>query len=150
MVKTLVTEIDIAATPQRVWQVLGDLAAYREWNPFIVEASGRLAAGDRLTLRMQPVGGRAMTLRPTLARVDEGALLRWTGRLGVPGLLDVDHRFVLEATGSGTHLTQEEDFRGLLVPFVAGTLDRGTRPAFVLMNEALKARAEQQVVSPRG
>jgi hypothetical protein len=41
MIKTLTTEIDIAATPQRVWQVLSDLTAHREWNPFIVQATGR-------------------------------------------------------------------------------------------------------------
>jgi uncharacterized protein YndB with AHSA1/START domain len=58
MIKTLTTEIDIAATPQRVWQVLSDLTAHREWNPFIVQATGRAAVGDRPTLRMQPVGGR--------------------------------------------------------------------------------------------
>jgi hypothetical protein len=36
------------------------------------------------------------------------------------------------------------------VPLVARTLDRGTLPAFVLMNEALKRRAEQPVSTPRG
>jgi uncharacterized protein YndB with AHSA1/START domain len=45
MIKTLTTEIDIAATPQRVWQVLSDLTAHREWNPFIVQATGRAAVG---------------------------------------------------------------------------------------------------------
>jgi hypothetical protein len=150
MVKTLVTTIDIAAPPQRVWQVLSDLAGYPEWNPFIVAASGRLAAGERLILRMRPVDGGERTLRPTVAEVRTGALLRWRGRLGAPGLLDVDHRFLLEAVPGGTRLVQEEDFGGLLVPFVARTLDRGTLPAFVLMNEALKRRAEQPVSSPRG
>jgi hypothetical protein len=150
MSATLATEIHIDAPPQRVWQVLQDLDAYREWNPFVVEATGRAQVGERLTLRLQPVVGRATTVRPTVLEVREGALLRWLGRFGIPGILDADHRFVLEASDGGTRLVQEEDFRGLLVPFVRRTLERGTRPAFVLMNEALKQRAEQSVSSPRG
>jgi uncharacterized protein YndB with AHSA1/START domain len=45
MIKTLTTEIDIAATPQRVWQVLSDRTAHREWSPFILQATGRAAVG---------------------------------------------------------------------------------------------------------
>ena len=150
MSKTLVTEIHIDAPPERVWQVLRDLDAYPEWNPFVVRATGRAEVGERLTLRLQPVVGRATTVRPTVLEVREGARLRWLGRFGIRGILDADHRFALEPSGAGTRLVQEEDFRGLLVPFVARTLDRGTLPAFVLMNAALKARAEQPVSSPRG
>src|SRR4051812_20565958 len=95
MVKTLVTEIDIDATRQQVWRILVDLPAYREWNPFIVEAAGRAQQGEELTLRMQNVGGRLMTLRPTVADVREGELLQWRGRLWMPGLLDVEHSFQL-------------------------------------------------------
>jgi hypothetical protein len=151
MTKTLTTEIDIDTTPQHVWQILSDLTAYREWNPFIVQATGRAAIGDRLSLRMQPVGGRAMTLRPTVTEVREGELLRWVGRLGVRGIMDVEHSFVLEPRrNGGTRLVQREDFRGMLVPFVTRTLERGTLPAFVRMNEALKRRAEESMSSRRG
>ena len=45
--------------------------------------------------------------------------------------------------GGGTRLVHSESFRGILVPFVAASLDRSTLPAFVAMNEALKRRAEE-------
>jgi hypothetical protein len=151
MSKNLVTEIRIDAPPRRVWEVLTDLAAYPQWNPFVVRADGTAEVGNRLTLRLQPVVGRATTVRPTVTAARPGAELRWLGRLGVRGVLDADHHFLLEPDGeSGTRLVQQEHFGGLLVPLVARTLERGTLPAFVLMNEALKARAEQPVSSPRG
>jgi hypothetical protein len=150
MSKHLVSQVDIGADPDRVWQLLVDLGAYREWNPFIVTADGTVEEGGRLTLRMQPVGARGITLRPTVLEATPGRRLRWLGRLGLPGIVDAEHDFTLEPrTDGGTRLTQSERFRGLLVPFMAASLDRHTLPAFVAMNAALKLRAEQ-AVAPRG
>jgi hypothetical protein len=144
MSKQLATQIDIDATPAQVWDVLSDLGAYQEWNPFIVRAEGRAETGDRLTLRMQQTTGRAVTLRPTVLEVQRGSRLRWLGRLGVAGVMDSDHSFTIEPrAGGGTRLRQDETFRGVLVPLLARSLDRGTLPAFHAMNEALKQRVEQ-------
>jgi hypothetical protein len=41
------------------------------------------------------------------------------------------------------HFVQQERFRGVLVRFMAGSLDRHTLPGFQQMNQALKRRAEQ-------
>ncbi|MER3407514.1 MAG: SRPBCC domain-containing protein, partial [Nitrososphaera sp.] len=40
MAKEVRTEIEIAAGPQRVWQVITDFARYPEWNPFIRRVEG--------------------------------------------------------------------------------------------------------------
>ena len=133
--------VDIAATPDRVWAVLADLAAYPEWNPFIRSASGRLAEGARLTVRLTPAGGRAMTFRPTVLAAEPGEQLRWVGRLIVPGIFDGTHQFALEDLGGRTRLTQSETFRGLLVPFTGKTIAR-TEADFHALNRALKDRVE--------
>ena len=142
MSKRLSAHVDIQAAPERVWEVLSDLAAYPEWNPFILRADGVVGPGHRLTLRMQPMGGRAMTLRPRLVAVAINRELRWRGTLGMPGLMDAEHTFELQPQAGGTRLIHQETFRGVLVPLVARSLDRNTLPAFVAMNEALKQRAE--------
>jgi hypothetical protein len=144
MAKQLRAEIDVHATPERVWQVLTDFAAYPQWNPFITRADGEARRGRRLTLRMQPAGGRGMTFRPTVLEAAQGRQLRWLGRLLVPGLFDGEHRFTIRPLGDGqVRLVQQEDFRGLLVPLLARSLDRRTLPAFEQMNQALKRRAER-------
>ncbi len=148
---TLMSHIDIDADPRQVWRVLADLSAYPEWNPFIVRAEGRLEAGSRLTLRMQPVGGRGATLKPTVIEAVDGARLRWRGTVGIPGLLDAEHEFRLtDRDGGGTRLHQDERFHGLLVPLVSKSLHRRTLPAFSAMNEALKRRVEQAVTAVHG
>ena len=144
MSKELFSSIDIAAPAEMVWEVLVDFAAFPVWNPFITQADGRLEVGGRLTLRMQPVGGSAVTLRPTVIEVIDGQRVRWQGRLGVRGLFDADHLFIVEPEGGvASRLVQQEQFSGLLVPFLQRSLDRGTLPAFQAMNSALKDRAER-------
>jgi hypothetical protein len=65
------------------------------------------------------------------------------GRLALPHVLDADHQFGIEALqGGASRLTQDETFSGLLVPIMAGSLERHTLPAFAEMNAAVKARAE--------
>lgn len=150
MKKELISSVDIAAPAPVVWKVLADLEAFCRWNPFITSAEGPLQVGGRLTLRMQPVGGSTMTLRPSVVEVVEGHRLRWQGRLVVRGLFDADHLFVVEPLDAGrSRLVQQERFDGLLVPLFRRSLDRGTLPAFHAMNEALKERAERSAATHR-
>jgi hypothetical protein len=135
-------EITIAASAERVWQVLTDFTAYREWNPFMLEAAGRAAPGERLKIRMQPVDGRAMTFTPTVLVAEPGRRLRWLGRLFLPRIFDGEHSFTIEPVEGGVRFVQEEDFRGVLVPLLAKSLRNGTAPAFEQMNMALKTRTE--------
>ena len=136
----LCTAIDIEADPELVWPHLTDLAAYADWNPFITAATGELAPGRRLELRMEPPGGRAVTFRPHVTAVSRASTLEWLGHLGVPGLFVGRHRFDLIPTETGTHLIQRETFTGLLVRPIRRALDRGTVAGFEAMNAALRTR----------
>ena len=133
------TEVTIAAPPAEVWSVLTDGAAYRDWNPFIVDMKGKTAVGERLENTMQPEGGSSMTFRPTVLVADEGREFRWLGRLFLPRLFDGEHYFLLEETAEGTRLIHGETFRGVLLWAI--DTDR-FRADFERMNAALKARVE--------
>jgi hypothetical protein len=151
MSKQLTSQIDIDATPQRVWQVLSEFSSYPQWNPFIIRAEGQAQSGSRLVMRMQPIGARGVTLRPTVVEATPGHRLRWLGRLGIRGIFDAEHTFTITPReGGGVRLAQDEAFTGVLVPLLARSLDRHTRPAFDAMNTALKHRAEQPTAVQRG
>jgi hypothetical protein len=137
------TEIDIEAPPEVVWPHLIGLLAYADWNPFITAANGSAEVGQRLSLRMEPPGGRAMTFRPRVTAVSEAEHFEWLGHLGVPGLFDGRHRFELVATDSGTRFVQSEAFRGLLVRPLRTMLDGPTRKGFEAMNDALRRRVRE-------
>lgn len=150
MAHELRTQIDVDAPPPLVWAILTDLAAFPDWNPFITSSEGRVAVGERLTNRIEPSGGKAVTFRPTVTEVDEQRVLEWLGRLVVPGLFDGRHRFELVPNYGGTRLIQTERFTGVLVPLFKKRLDTGTRAGFEAMNTALKARAESLTEQPHG
>ena len=136
------TEIDIDAAPEKVWQVLVDLDRYPEWNPFITSSVGTPEVGETLVNRMDPPDGKALTFKPEVTVVDDGKTFEWLGRLGLPGVFDGRHRFEIEASATGTRLTQRESFDGVLVRFFRKSLDTNTKSGFEALNVALKARAE--------
>ena len=141
--RVLETSVEIAATPERVWQVLTDFDAYPVWNPFVTSIEGVAQPGEQLVVRLQPPGGRGITMRPRVQSADRGRRLAWLGHLGVRGVFDGAHEFLLDGGDATTTFTQRETFRGALVPFTGRLLAR-TEAGFEAMNAALKERVESR------
>ena len=138
---TLAASIQIDATPQQVWAVLTDRAAYPRWNPFIISSTGQLKAGATLTNRMHDATGNT-TFTPVVQVVEPGRELRWLGRVGPGFLFDGQHTFTITRLGPDRVLfTQREDFTGVAVPFYEGHLHADTLPMFRAMNAALAQQA---------
>jgi hypothetical protein len=138
---TLQASIQINATPQRVWAVLTDQAAYPSWNPFIISSGGRVQVGATLTNVMHDATGNT-TFTPTVLVVEPGRELRWIGRVGPGGIFDGEHTFTIQQIRPGVVLfTQREDFTGVAVPFYEQHLHADTLPQFRAMNAALAREA---------
>jgi len=141
------TETTIDAQPEAVWAVLTDFAAYPEWNPFVTRIQGAAETGTHLEVRIRGCGQEGMTFTPEVLAAKAGESFRWKGHLFLPGLFDGEHGFHIRRDGSGgVRFVQRERFSGLLVPFIAGSIEESTRCGFERMNAALKARAEAPVV----
>ena len=137
------SEIDIAATAERLWSILTDLTAYPSWNPFIRAIKGSIETGQRLTVSIQPTGGKAMTFRPTVLLATPNTELRWLGHFLIPGVFDGEHYFKIAQMDTGrVRFTQGERFSGVMVGMVKASLDRRTKAGFIAMNAAIKTRAE--------
>jgi hypothetical protein len=145
------TAVEIDAPPSRVWEVLVDLPAYPQWNPFIVQAEGNVAAGETLSLRMALPGRDPMTIEPRLLVVEPERELRWKGRLLIPGLFDGEHAFVLTPLENGrTRLDHFERFGGLLLPIARSMVYDATVESFHALNAALAKRAAGRATPARG
>jgi hypothetical protein len=141
--KELHSEIEIDASAELVSGVLTDFASYPEWNPFVRKISGEPKVGECLEVRLEPPGGRSITLRPTVLKAEPERELRWLGHLWVSGLFDGEHSLTIHRLGEDrVRFVQAETFRGVLLPLFARSLDDGTRRGFEEINRALKERAE--------
>jgi hypothetical protein len=138
--KHIEAQVDLPADPSVVWQHLVDTESMGSWNPFITSMSGILEVGERLQVRIAPVGGRAMTFKPRVTVVEPGRCLEWLGTMGMPGLFDGRHSFTLSTVGEGrTRFVQAENFSGALIPFTGKLLSK-TEAGFEAMNAALLTR----------
>jgi len=141
--KFIEESIVIHAPAERVWDILIRFEQYPDWNPFIRRAHGRIAPGEFLKLLLKIPDGLPMRIRPRLLSVVPGKEIRWRGSLGVQGLFDGEHRFLIHPEAPEiTRFSQNEEFRGVLVPLVGGMVIGGARKGFRAMNRALKIRAE--------
>jgi hypothetical protein len=142
------TEIEIQAPPDRVWKILMDFERYPEWNPYIHEIQGDPVKGAKLRVRLGSAGRNDMTFRPVVTKMQPEKTFRWLGHVLLPGLMDGEHNFQIEAIGeNATRFIHSENYRGLLV-WIYGRLEPDYGESnFVAMNEALKKRAESKEVA---
>jgi len=142
--KEIYSEILIAASPERVWHILMDFNSYPAWNPFITRIRGEVSVGSKLSVFLQPPGGRGMEFRPVVLVIAPDHELRWKGKLLMNGIFDGKHVFMIEPNGNnGVRFIQKEIFKGVLAPIIISMIGAKTREGFHVMNVALKARAEK-------
>jgi hypothetical protein len=142
--KNIQTEILILADTAKVWDVLMNFDSYPKWNPFITSISGERKLGNRLTVSINPPGGKGMTFKPNILTLEANKEFRWKGKLGINGIFDGEHYFILEVLENDkTKFIQGEKFSGLLVPLVGKMLDK-TQKGFQLMNESIKKECEKE------
>jgi hypothetical protein len=142
--RELNTEIEIDATAEKIWHILTEFEKFPQWNPFIRRISGELKVGARLEVHMQLPGGRSMTFKPRVLKVEPNREFRWKGKLLIPGLFDGEHIFTVDPLSEKrVRFIQREVMAGMLVPLFFRGMDKTTRRGFEEMNQVLKSMAER-------
>lgn len=75
----IVVEVEIRAPPEVVWEVMTDLDAYSEWNPWVLSASGPVIEGQALRAEVALNDG-TRRVGHTITVVDEHATFCWQDR----------------------------------------------------------------------
>jgi len=138
------TEIEIGASPEKVWSVLVNVNHWKDWNPIINQANGDASLEAELTITMRGEEGKdGPKYMPIVTDLQKPELFAWRAKM-IAGFMFTNGRvFELEKTSAGTRLVNKETFRGMLVPLFWGKLSNHVPPMLDEMNEALKNRVEK-------
>ena len=128
----------IAATPERIWPVLTDAAAWPSWDSGVTKVDGRVALGEKLTIAVAANPGRAfpvkvVTLTPSARMVFRG---------GMPlGLFTGERTYTLAPQDGATLFTMREEYTGPLAGMIFKSIpDLG--PSFRQFADGLKREVE--------
>jgi len=136
----LETNIIINAPVADVWQIFSDFETYPQWNPFVKALNGVVEEGEQIAIQLP-----GMNFKPKVLKYTINKEMRWKGKLGIPGIFDGEHYFILEEMSPAeTRFIHGEKFSGILVPFMKKKIKTDVREGFESMNVALKNRVEER------
>jgi len=147
----IITEIDILASPARVWRALTDFQSYPQWNPVIRSLEGIATEGQNLKVIFGRDGHLKLKFHVTVIACVLNKEFRWMGRLLLPVIFAGDHYFqILELAPHRSKLVHGERFSGILKPIIWLLLSKYNESAFIAMNQALKTYVEGNAIFDTG
>ncbi len=130
----------IHASPERVWEVLSDVASWPRWESGVTKVDGVLGLGEKLSISVEANPGRAFPVKVVTLREPQQIVVRG----GMPlGLFTGVRTYTLDADGAGTRFTMREEYAGPLAGVIVRSIpDLG--PSFQQFADGLKRQAEDQ------
>ena len=139
MMREFTISIDIAAPPERVWQVMSDIDRWHEWTPSITSVKrlggGAFAVGSRALIRQPrfpPASWKVTSIEP-------GRSFTWVSV--APGLRVVGHHRV-EPASAGSRATLSLELRGIFGGLLGRLTKDITQRYIGYEANGLKARSE--------
>lgn len=130
-------EIEINASPEKVWAILTDAPKYPEWDVQMIRLDGKIALGEKITANTK-LSDRAFPVKVT--EFVPNSRMTWEG--GMPlGLFTGVRVFLLEPKGNTLVFKLSEDYSGLLLGVFGKTLP-DLNKVFAEFAANLKKRAE--------
>jgi hypothetical protein len=138
------TEIQIAASPEKVWNVLTDFNNWKSWNPTANQINGSPSVGSKLSITMRcEDGSNGNKYSPIVTAVEKPKFMRWQAKMLFNFLFSNDKRFELRETNGGTLFIHTEIFGGVIVPLFWNKMSPAITPMLESMNKALKKKVEE-------
>ncbi len=129
----------IAASPETVWSLLTNAAAFPKWNTTVTSIDGEIAKGNRLAIRV-PIAPKRV-FKPRVTELVPAQTMVWSD--GMAPMFKGVRTFTLARRSDGTtDFSMVEVFRGAMLPLIKGSLpDFG--PPFERYAADLKREAER-------
>ena len=81
--QTITTEIEILATPEKVWSIITDINKWHEWSPTINASQGEPAVGSTVSITMmsKEAGKDGPKYSPEILQMDEPKYFHWRAHM---------------------------------------------------------------------
>lgn len=139
------TEIEIDASPEKVWSVLTNFDRIDEWSPTLKGVRGELKDGAKVECDYF-WNGKLNKLSHTLI-VEEGVMFGWSDNFA-PLAKD---RHIFEVTpidgGQRTLFMQTDKVTGLLGRIIGKSFTKQMLETYKVFNQRLKERVEKQEIA---
>lgn len=132
------SEIEVAAPPEVVWDVIADFERWPDWDPAVKSMSieGPVAEGTRF--KWKPGPG---TITSTIREAEPPRGIGWTGKTA--GIKAV-HAWRFEPRDGGTLVHTEESWEGVLPRLLRGRMQKMLQESLDNALPRLKAEAERR------
>ena len=132
--------IGVAAPPDVIWEVMADLPGWTSWNPLYARVEGRLLIDAKLTLEQRLEGQAPRTIQAQVVDWVPNSQIHWREA----GLLRTTTRYleIEKLTEEGCIFSNGVLVEGASVRFDPRRAKTRLRAGFMVMGEAMKARAE--------
>jgi uncharacterized protein YndB with AHSA1/START domain len=132
-------QVEIAASPQRVWSLLSNIDEWPQWNKLVQKAvlRGPLQPDSVFTWK-----SNGLTVISTLREVTPPQRITWTGKaFGTRAI----HTWAIEETDHGVVLRTAESFDGWLPQLMPKAMQRMLDESLTAWLASIKAEAERNI-----
>lgn len=139
------TTFAVAASPDTVWEIIGDFDSWSEWNPSVPSIKGDLKVGSTCTVKLVMPGRPSVNVKVTLTHVDPGRRFAWHGNIAHDWFFAGDRSLDIEPQADRTVLvTHTEEVTGAFFPVFKTLMGQATIQAHHdNLSTGLKHRAER-------
>jgi hypothetical protein len=146
--RVITTEIEINASPDKVWTVLANINDWKNWSPIIKDSSGEAKMDSKLVITMISEEGKegkpGPRYEPVITVFEKYKNLTWSAKMMAGFVMTNGKVLILEKTSLGTKLIHKETFSGLMVPMMWGKVQENVPEMLDLMNSTLKKIVEDK------
>ena len=129
---------DIRASERAIWGLLTDAPRFPSWNSTVTALEGKIALGEKLSLKVRLDPKRTFT--PKVTRLQPERAMEWSD--GFAPMFKGVRTFTLTPKGEGvTEFAMDEVFAGVMLPMIKGSLP-DFRDAFETYARDLRRAAE--------
>ncbi|MEI1280177.1 SRPBCC domain-containing protein [Leptospira venezuelensis] len=143
--QTIVTSIEIQASPEKIWSIFTDFSKFPSWNPFLKRILGKPVQDGTIIVFDYYFTGVYLPTKALIYELTNSKSISWKGAfpLFFKYMFAGDHRFTLEKITPGrTKFSHTAILTGIMPSVFSSHIQTAVRNSHIKMNQRLKELSE--------